>query len=287
MTGKGRRNSGWKACRGALLLALSLGCGSVGCGARMIAQPSGPAPTATELHDLAVDRLQPLYAVRVRATLEYYGEQGRARIRQALLGREPSDVRMESISPFDTTLSVLVLRGGSLRFYDLQNEQFVVGRAVPEHISRLVPLWLTAEDIVRVLLGGPPLDAGDPTHADQAVEWDGRAGAWRWTLPGVPEGRLHVWMRHGTWSLSGAEALDGEGRSVWEMRTGSWESTRLDDGTEIELPTRYRFLLPSEGIDLSLEVERRTLNPELPDELFELPTPRGVETIDLDRLDGP
>lgn len=252
------------------------------CGGRPVPPPAGDPLDADALQACIADRLDAIESVRVRATLEYYGDDGRARIRQALVAQAPADVRMEAISPFDTTLSVLVLRDGGLRFYDLQNEQFVVGRAVPEHIGRLIPLWLTAEDIVRVMLGAPPLDAASPTEAGE-VSWDGSAGAWRWRMSGVTGGELDVWVRHERCTFAGAHARDAAGTTTWELRTGSYE-TRDVDGTPIELPTRYRFLLPAERIDISLEVERRTLNPDLPEELFELAEPRGVERIDLDSL---
>ena len=48
------------------------------------------------------------------------------------------------------------------------------------------------------------------------------------------------------------------------------------------MPTRMRFEAPAESLRVDVEVVDYTLNPDLPDEAFELSPPRGVTVESLD-----
>ncbi len=250
------------------------------CGARRVAPPDDALTDPAELFGIVAARGEGLDTVRYRATLEYYGDGGRVRIRQAVLARQPTDVRIETISPANTSLAVLVLNADELLYYDVSSELFIVGEPTPEHIGQLAPLWLTPRDIVRVLVGGAPIDDVDADPSTYALRWERRGGHYELTMPTLDGGPLTLDVEHGTWALVGARQHDDDGELLWELRAGGLEA-HVVDGEELWLPTRLRFLLPEERVDMSLDVERVDVNPSLSDRLFTLEPPRGIEVTPL------
>ncbi|MFT6395778.1 MAG: outer membrane lipoprotein-sorting protein [Bradymonadia bacterium] len=248
------------------------------CGGRQTPAPADELTDPVELLEAMLTRLDAIESARLRATLEYYGDGGRARVQQAVLARTPDLLRIETLSPFDTSLAVFMVDGQTLTFYDLQTQTYMSGSPTPENVARFVPFYMTAEDLVRVLFGGPPLDAASTDADEYTLQWDGRAGAYRMVLPLTAGGELVLHVQHGTWTVSGAAQYDVDGDPIFELRTGDF-TTIEGDGFTTTMPQRLRFIMEGEDIDISLDVERIDMNVPLPDTLFQLAPPPGVEEI--------
>lgn len=250
----------------------------IACGGRQTPPPADALTDPVILFEAVLNRLEVVETARLRATLEYYGDSGRVRVEQIVLARQPGDVRIETLSPFGPTLAVFVVNASTLSFYDTQAEEFYTGMPSRENISRLLPLRLTQDDIVRVLLGAPPLDAVDPDPHTYTMEWDAGRGAYRLRMPlSDGEGSLDVWIRHGTWTMTAAQR---GGQDGFQLLTGRLERHEVD-GFSTEMPQRIEFEMPEQDVDISLDVERIELNPTLVDALFELRAPRSATVIDL------
>jgi hypothetical protein len=88
---------------------------------------------------------------------------------------------------------------------------------------------------------------------------------------------LQLLVRHGDWTVAGAQRRDVQGELVFDLRMGDFQ-----DFQQTVLPTRIRFLMYGETeVDMSLDVDSVDVNVDLPDSLFELDPPRGVEQIPL------
>lgn len=219
-------------------------------------------------------------AARARAVMEYFGSDGRVRVRQALLVRRPGNFRLETLSPMDSTLAVVVTNDEELTYYDLAGERAYTGAPTASNLARLIPLWLSPEQIVRVVLGSVPFEMAQVTPDAWDLEWDGQKNAWKLDAQTPDGGEMTFWVRHDSWVLAGARAKNNDGRTLWEIRTRDF--TRVSDGeAETELPTRIRFVMKDENLDVSLTVQDYEMNPELPEHLFELFLP-DVEQISLD-----
>lgn len=260
-----------------LVLAL-VAASLAACGGRQTPAPEGELTDPVELLEAMLTRLDAIESARMRATLEYYGDGGRARVQQAVLARSPNLLRIETLSPFDTSLAVFMVDGETLTYYDLQAQTYMSGAPTPSNVARFVPFYMTAQDLVRVLFGGPPLDAASTDSDEYTLAWDGRAGAYRMVLPLIAGGELVLHVQHETWTVSGAAQYDADGEPIFELRTGDFAAVEAD-GFVTSMPRRLRFIMEGEDIDISLDVERLDMNVTLPDGLFQLAPPPGVEVI--------
>ena len=251
------------------------------CGGRQSPPPDDAPADAVALFEATMTRAEAIGSVRAIGDVEYYGDDGRVRIRQVVLARAPGDVRIEAISPFDTTLSVLVLNESELAWYDVSNETFATGAPTTANLARIAPLVLSPEDIVRVMRGGPPLEVVDPDLDTWSMAWDGDDDRWALIAPTIDGGTLTLHVEHGSWVLSGARLRDADGETVFELRTGNFIDVR-GDAVDTIMPSRIRFLMPAHDVDVSLDIERWQLDPDLADPLFELAAPREIEVISLD-----
>lgn len=246
-----------------------------------VAPPDDEITDPLELINYVTNRLIDIQTGRFRVVAEYYGGDMRgANFRQVLLVRQPEDIHIQTLSPFGQTLQMLVSNGETMSLYDLEEEIYYTGSPSPQNLARLLPFYMTAGDMVRVLLGAPPFDQFGPDTSLYTVRWDREEGYY---VLGVPladgSGQLEMGIRHGDWTLSAAKRFDSAGELVFELRTGSFEE--VENST---MPTQLRFLLEGDTpVDMSIDAESVELNIALPDELFVLEAPRGVEQ----RLLGP
>jgi len=250
------------------------------CGAKQHPMPEEGMADSQTLIRHATSRDEVLDAARAQAVMEYFGSDGRVRVRQALLVRRPGNFRLETLSPMDSTLSVVVTNDEELTYYDLAAERAYTGAPSASNLAKLIPLWLSPEQIVRVVLGSVPFEMAQVEPDAWDLEWDGNKNAWLLEAETPDGGKMAFWVRHDSWVLAGARAKNNDGRTLWEIRTRDF--TRVSDGEEeTELPTRIRFVMKDQNVDVSLTVKEYEMNPDLPEHLFELFLP-DVEEISLD-----
>lgn len=263
-----------------LLIIFALAWGAASCGARQIPEPADPITSHEELLAKMEERSEGIRSARARAVMEYFGRTGRVRVRQALVIERPHNLRLETLSPFDTTLSIVVGNFRAITLYDLNTDEVYSGAPTADNLARLIPLRFTPSDIVSVLLGSPPLDRMREERGIWKVGWDTRRGAWRMFVPALDGSQLEIFVRHGSWTISGARELDRQGKVLWEVRTASFQDV-VSEGASTEIPTQIRFLMNEEGLDVSLTVSDYELNPEIEPWLFELDL-EGLEVQSLD-----
>lgn len=262
----------------ALVAAVAVACGGV-----QAPPPAAEHPaTADALLEAMDARMEAVQRLRIRAVVEYYGEGGRARVRQVIVAERPDRLRAETLSPFDAPLSVLVANERELILYDVGAERFFAGPPTAANVARVVPIRLAPPELVRVLLGGAPVAPGTAGAGEVVPTWDGRRGGWSFTLPLADGTRLALVVAHGEATLRHAALFSSEGEAVWELRVGDVREVASSDGAaRLGVPERLRFLMPGSAVDLSLALERVELNPALPEFVFELDPPRGVSVEPL------
>ena len=210
--------------------------------------------------------------------LDYFGQQGRASVRQLILTGAPDRLRIQTYIPgLDGVAGVLVCACGQFAYHDRQNDVYHYGPARSDNIARVLPVGLSCTDLGSILLGGLP-NARIKTEAEGEPElsWDDTTGRYKvaWKLNRGPHagGQLVTQIRHGDWRVAEIKVKDSAGKLQYTYTAKSFERF----GGQL-LPTSRRFLVADDSEDISLSGDKVELNPELPDLLFQLEAPPGSQ----------
>ena len=255
-----------------VLLSLLI-AGMAGCGGAPTPPASERPASAAWLLDAAEARLATRHSARIVGRVEAYQGGERVRLRQVLLVQRPGSLRLETLSPFDVPLQVVMTNPRAVIHYDVQREAYRSGPPTASSLATLLPVRLSPPDLVRTLLGGVPSEGFRWDHAATPT-WDRRRGAWRVEGRGPGGEGVSLWFRHASWALAGVEARDEAGAFAWGVDTALWQQG--PGGEADAYPRAYRLRVRGEGLDLSLEIERYDREVELMEELFELEPPFGV-----------
>ncbi|MEM1347028.1 MAG: hypothetical protein AAGI01_00630 [Myxococcota bacterium] len=258
-------------------------CGVVACSAlacRDIPPPDNEIKNIVILKDAIFARVEHVGGVRFKeVVLEYFDEQQRIKVRQLILAQEPDELRVQTKLPgTEELVSVLVSNGERFAMHQRDSNTYYTGRPTREHINELLPLDLSASDVVRVMLGGAPwerfLQEGSPET--WALRWDGKTGRYDVSVKTRAGGSLSMQVRHEDFAVVEVRERGPRGRLIYAYTTKDWRRY----GTA-SLPEYRRFVWPAKNLDFSLDVGETQVGVSLPESLFNLPAPAGSEVIDL------
>jgi hypothetical protein len=236
--------------------------------------PAAPPP------DLSLDPRALLVQVeaaqaRVRAV------QGEARVRvdargmsgavtQYLAAEEPDRLHVEALDFFGNPLLVLAAGGGRFALYDAREKVFYRGAATPGNLARLVPLALSAEELVRILCGSAPLLGGAPVAAEP------RPG-FVWLE--LKDGDRTQGLRVG----AGGAVIRSTVRVAGARAPGTYDLAFEDLEPRGGVPFPKTVTLRSARPRVELDVRWREVevNPALDPALFRLDPPRGARVVEL------
>ncbi len=242
-------------------------------------------PPENEIKDTAlligaVDaRVEQFESARFKeVVLEYYQDQERVKVRQLILVSLPDKLRVQTRLPgSDEVMNLLVSNGESFAMHRRDTNEYMTGKPTQANIDSLLPLGLSAQDIVRVMLGGAPWgrlqQEGKPLH----LEWNGRTGRYRLWVETQKKGRIWLEVRHTDFAVVEMVEEDAEGEVVYRYETDDWSGP-----SGLSLPEYRRFEWPAQKLDFSVEVGETQVNVELPDTLFEFDPPPGSQVIEVD-----
>lgn len=227
-----------------------------------------PAELLAQLRRLGAERTSMRSDGRVTA----FGPEGRIRLRAILVAQRPSAFRVETLTPFEQPIDVMV--SGGERLWLLSGGTLYEGAATAENVARLLPMPLRPEEVVETLLGGVPLsDRFVPTRVDDE---DGR-----WVLvldgPGGETGRLRV--DPGTLRVLEAEVLEASGEARVKVRLDGYE--RAEDGGPA-VPLHIDVEVPSRELEVRIRLQQPETNVEMPESIFEMAPPPGAEPAPIE-----
>jgi outer membrane lipoprotein-sorting protein len=264
-----------------LLLALaSFAAFSLAC-TRHIAPPENAIEQPEKLRAAIEARLSQVQGARFKeVVLDYFGDGQRVKVRQLILVKRPDKLRVQTRVPgTDAIMSLLVTDGESFAMHKRDTNEYFTGAPTPENISRLLPIDLSARDVVRVMLGGAPWDRFERSDAPATLSWNTETGRYVYGKPTPSGGVLQMQVRPTDYAVVAVTEKNASGETTYRYTTEDWK--RVGKGGKIALPEYRRFVWPARDLDFSLDVGETEIDPGLADGLFQLPPPAGSTIIPL------
>jgi hypothetical protein len=209
--------------------------------------------------------------VQGEARLEVRSARGTGGVRQFAAAERPDRVHLEELDFFGNPAAVLVTSGGRFWLYDSRARTLYRGAATPANLSRIVPVPISAEDLVSVLLGTAPiLEGGVPVTA-------------------APDhARLRLELRREDileelWIGEKALVEKAERKVAGGAGPGSWEvefSAHRERGGGW-FPGLVSLRSAPAHVEVGLTWTEVEVNGELDPRLFEPPAPKGARVVDV------
>ena len=240
----------------------------------------GPVPPPknpyTEANQLVSDLLSMrgvARSFRITGKVDHFGSKQRVQGKVYLFSEGSGRLRVDVLSPFGSSLNVLVVDAGRFALSDKREGRFLTGPAEPCAIERFLGVPLPPEEIIRILVGSTSLLDGP-----MQLAWD-RDGYYRVTIEqGELLQTLHVGASRKSLPLLYSR-LEDSGEVIWEIRYSLWE---LVEG--LFVPHEIEISIPRQDAELLLRYDPDgvELNVELPSDAWTLVPPSGVETERFD-----
>ena len=247
---------------------------------RKIPPPKNAIEQPEKLRSAVQARLSQFDDARFKeVVLDYFGKGERVKVRQLILVKQPDMIRVQTRLPGSNEIvSLLVSDGEKFALHDRRTNDYFTGPPTPKNINRLLPVDLSARDVVRVMLGGAPWDRFDSEPGEPSLEWDSRKGRYLYSVETDNGGTLAMEVRHPTHTVVAVREEGPDGELVYSYTTDDW--TRFG---QRRLPVWRRFVWPARDLDFSLDVGETQIGVGLPDSLFQLSPPPGSN---IRRVDG-
>ncbi len=213
----------------------------------------------------------PLQRVQGEARVRLRSPGGSGSVRQFAAAERPDRLHLEELDFLGNPAAVLVATGGRFWLYDARKKVVYRGAATPANLSRLVPLPLSAEELVSILLGTAPLlDGGAP----QSAVPDGKQLRLRLTRADVNE---DLWIGSRA-VVEKAERLVAGGAGPGSFLI-EFSAHREHGGAWFPELVSLRSAPAHVEVELSwTDVE---VNGSVDPGLFEPPAPKGARIIDV------
>ena len=249
-----------------------------GCSSAEIPPPDNALDSPEQLRGAIDARLDAVDDARFHeVTLEYFGDGERIRVRQLILVQRPDKLRVQTRLPgSDEILSLLVSDGETFALHERDENKYFTGEPTRENINRLLPVDLSARDVVRVMLGAAPWDRFDSEADDPQLQWDGDRGHYRYSVRRENGNELVMYVRHTDFAVLQVEELAPDGDVAYSYSTDGWK-----EAGPIILPSFQRFQWPERDLDFSIAVGHTEFNIDLAPHLFEFPPPPGSQVINV------
>lgn len=221
-----------------------------------------------------------VHSIRAHGSADHFGPQGRIRGEVYVFVQRPDHVRVDTRA-FGTTVSTLLSDGRHLAMADLRGGNFYVGDARPCVAAQLLGIPMESAEVVAVLAGGPPVIEGD-----RRIRWDD--GHYVVDIAGRGGAAESLWLEVTDAEREGARPDAQRPRPTRaEMRDarGVRAVLTFEDYTEVEgvaFPRRVRVEIERDGIDLVVRYREITLDPELPDDVFDQTPNPGLPVTQVD-----
>ncbi|AWV89894.1 LolA family protein [Bradymonas sediminis] len=263
-----------------LLVLLVFAAMASGC-AKNIPPPENAIEDPAQLRAAIDARLGQIEDARFsEIVLDYFGDGQRVKVRQLILVKQPDKLRVQTRIPgTDSIMSVLVTDGETFAMHNRDTNEYFTGAPTPANISRLLPVDLSARDVVRMMLGGAPWDRFERSAAPAELRWNPKTGRYSYEKSMPTGGKLKMEVRPSDFAVIELTETDAKENTTYRYTSEDWKRTK--DNDRIALPEYRRFVWPARNLDFSLDIRGTQLDPGLVDPLFELAAPAGSTVVEV------
>lgn len=231
--------------------------------------PTLPAPAwePAQLIETLKQRDTALRSVRTLARVDYAGPEGKHSFQEAVLVERPDRLRLETLTLLGAIL-IVTANDKELIGYHPREGVFVRGPRSKENLRRYTQMPLELEEITRLLIGLPPLDA---------------AGSWQ------QDGAALVFPGNGRRDVVAFESTQMV-PTKWERFTSDGKvelSAQFSDyiGTPAGLfPSKILFEARLQKRKLEIHYQEPELNAKIPAELFSQQKPPHAQELPIEAV---
>lgn len=200
----------------------------------------------------------------------------KARFDATLLCERPARVRLEVTDFLDHLIFLVLIRNDLLMTYSVPENLFARGRAVPEQVQAFLGVPLDVEDLVSLILGSPFFVPLKSPELD--VSFDGGMVLLKATE--LARG-LSYKVRVDRYWRPVESLLEQKcpGKGMRQRIRVEFQKYRQIDS--LDFPFRIRVTDERSGWYSVIHFQSLSLNPDLPEDLFEFTPPKDADTVEF------
>lgn len=224
----------------------------------------------TLLQQMAAKR-SPIRSFRIAGSIDHVQKQ-RVRGKAYIFARLPHNLRIDILSPFGSTLSVLTADEQRFGLSDYKAGRFFSGAPSPCNVARFAGVALPPDDMTGILIGQVPLLDGP-----RQITWDPEGHYVVTIEKGNTRQILHIGADKSTLPLLRARMTEA-GKPVFDVSFDMWRM--VDD---FSVPFEIRVKMPRDNAELFVQYDDDgvELNVDLPDDAWEQTVPSGAKLEQL------
>ena len=258
------------------ILVLTIGLALFGCRttSSTTVQPKRIPGASNALKALQARALR-LKSAQLIGRLTYFGDKGRLRLKTILVAERSARFRVETLSPLEQPLQVMVSDGEKIRL--LTDGQVFEGAASATNLSQILPVPLTPTDLVDAMLSGVPMAADLKLRS---LAWLDEDESFQiLTLDSPNRGTIELIFNPKTLEVRRVHLPASGGHPAIELSFERFQA--LQGLPDMKIAKRIRIKVVGQDQDLSLRLKEVYVNEDLKPSLFTLQTPQGVSPIPL------
>lgn len=205
-------------------------------------------------------------------------------LRVALMLKLPSLMRIETIPPIGPPDFFLSMTHDTFKVFMPAKQKFYQGRSSREKLAHFLPIRLSPEDMVRILMGIPP-----GTNGENLTFREGAAGG-RCTdekcsvdvFSSDNKKIMTLQFNGGANRPGGMDIFDLSGESLYTVSYDEYFKV----GDNIDIPQRITIISRETNSTITIRYSDMELSRQIDETFFDLPLPPGMKAIILDTEGG-
>ncbi len=208
---------------------------------------------------------------RITGRVDHFGEM-RVQGKVFIFAELPDKLRIELLSPFNSTLATLTVNGNDFALHDQREGRFLYGPAEPCNIAKLVNIPLPPEEVIAILRGSTPTIEGE-----ERIRWSEKGYYVVEIAQEHAMQRLNIGPSEKTLPLKKSVLKMGDA-SIFDITYDRW--MRID---EMGIPHEIRAKMPAHDTDLLIRYDQGgvELNVDLPSDGWNQTPPPGMEAEEV------